>query len=120
MNYKDPQSNLHSIDSDDFEDLLPAGSVQITDAEAEALRSKPAPPTPLEQIRALEQKHDDDQRKITRISILELALDKACANPAMAGKTRAQVHELYSAASRGYRELFALEVECARLRKLIV
>lgn len=80
----------------------------------------PPPPTPLEQIRALEQKHDDDQRKITRISILELALDKACANPAMAGKTRAQVHDLYSAASRGYRELYALEVECARLRKLIV
>lgn len=77
-------------------------------------------PTPLEQIRALEQKHDDDQRKITRISILELALDKACANPVMAGETRAKVHELYSAMSRGYRELFALEVECARLRKLIV
>lgn len=80
----------------------------------------PPPPTPLAQIRALEQKHDDDQRKITRISILKLALDKMCADPAMAGKTRAQVHDLYSAASRGYRELFALEVECARLRKLIV
>lgn len=80
----------------------------------------PPPPTPLEQIRALEQKHEDDQRKITRISILELALDKMCANAAMVGKTRAQVHDAYCLLSRGYRELFALEVECARLRKLIV
>ena len=78
------------------------------------------PPTPLQQIRALEQAHDDDQRKLTRISILELALDKVCLHPSMAGKTRAQVHTLYHAASRGYRELFELEVQIAALRSLIV
>lgn len=77
-------------------------------------------PTPLEQIRALEQAHEGDQRKLTRISILELALDKSCANPSMAGKTRAEVHAAYYAISRGYRELFDLEQQCAALRKQIV
>jgi hypothetical protein len=42
--YKDPENNLHFLDSSDYEYMLPAGSVQITDAEAEALR--PQPPTP--------------------------------------------------------------------------
>ena len=35
--YKAPDNSLHFIDSA-FEFMLPAGSVQITDAEAEALR----------------------------------------------------------------------------------
>ena len=35
--YKAPDNSLHFIDSA-FESMLPAGSVQITDAEAEALR----------------------------------------------------------------------------------
>lgn len=34
MYYKDPENNLHSIESTDFAYLLPAGSVQITDEEA--------------------------------------------------------------------------------------
>ena len=37
MYYKAPDNSLHFIDSA-FESMLPAGSVQITDAEAEALR----------------------------------------------------------------------------------
>ena len=35
--YKAPDNSLHFIDSA-FESMLPAGSVQITDAQAEALR----------------------------------------------------------------------------------
>lgn len=35
--YKAPDNSLHFIDSA-FESMLPAGSVQITEAEAEALR----------------------------------------------------------------------------------
>jgi hypothetical protein len=40
MNYKAPDNSIHFLDSADYEYLLPAGSVQITDAEAEALRPK--------------------------------------------------------------------------------
>ena len=36
--YKAPDNSLHFLDDDSFVHLLPAGSVQITDAEAEALR----------------------------------------------------------------------------------
>jgi hypothetical protein len=37
MHYKAPDNSLHSLDSTEYEHLLPAGSVQITDAEAKAL-----------------------------------------------------------------------------------
>jgi hypothetical protein len=36
--YKAPDNSVHFLDSADYEYLLPAGSVQITDEEAEALR----------------------------------------------------------------------------------
>ena len=53
MNYKDPQNNLHALDSAEFEPLLPAGSVQITDDEAaEIAASKVIPPTYSELRRA--------------------------------------------------------------------
>jgi hypothetical protein len=42
MHYKSPDNSVHFLDSADYEYLLPAGSVQITDEEAEALRPKPA------------------------------------------------------------------------------
>jgi hypothetical protein len=38
MHYKAPDNSLHFLDDDSFAHLLPAGSVAITDAEAEALR----------------------------------------------------------------------------------
>jgi len=43
MNYKAPDNSLHFI-APEFAYLLPAGSLQITEEEAEALR--PASPTP--------------------------------------------------------------------------
>jgi len=39
--YKAPDNSVHFLDSYEHEYLLPAGSVQITDEEAEALRPKP-------------------------------------------------------------------------------
>ena len=46
MNYKDLQNNIHFIDSAEFEYLLPEGSVQITQEEADAITaSKIIPPT---------------------------------------------------------------------------
>lgn len=44
MNYKAPDNSLHVIEPE-FAHLLPAGSVPITDEEAEALRPKPPAPT---------------------------------------------------------------------------
>jgi hypothetical protein len=38
MNFKAPDNSLHFIDDDAYAHLLPEGSVQITDEEAEALR----------------------------------------------------------------------------------
>jgi len=40
--YKDPQNKLHWLDSSEYDYLLPAGCVQITDAEAESIRAAEA------------------------------------------------------------------------------
>lgn len=45
--YKDPDNGLHWIDSPEFEYILPPGSEQITDEEAEALRPVPMPEAPV-------------------------------------------------------------------------
>jgi len=39
-NYKSPDNSVHFLDDDSFAHLLPAGSVSISDTEAEALRPK--------------------------------------------------------------------------------
>lgn len=44
--YKDPQNNLHFIPEVRYAALLPAGSVEISDAEADALRVPPPAPVP--------------------------------------------------------------------------
>ncbi len=51
MNYKAPDNSLHFLDSAEFEHLLPAGSVPITDEEASAILAEKNAPTP-EQIEA--------------------------------------------------------------------
>jgi hypothetical protein len=43
--YRDQANKLHWLDSEEYESLLPAGSVQITDEEADALRVQPTEPT---------------------------------------------------------------------------
>jgi hypothetical protein len=43
MYYKAPDNSVHSLDSADYEHLLPSGSVQITDGEAATLRAANAP-----------------------------------------------------------------------------
>lgn len=49
--FKAPDSSLHWLDDDSFEYMLPAGSVKITDEEADAIRAEqvaeqPAPKEP--------------------------------------------------------------------------
>jgi hypothetical protein len=53
MYYKDTDNKLHWLDSSEFEHLLPTGSLQITDAEAESIQV-PDAPTVAQQILALE------------------------------------------------------------------
>jgi hypothetical protein len=45
--YKDQENKVHWLDSDEFANLLPVGSVEITDVEAEELRIPPAVSTTL-------------------------------------------------------------------------
>ena len=91
---------------------------ELTQAELDAIASQPAPqgPAPLEQIRALEAKYADDQAKLTRQSLLSLALDKACADPAASALTREQVHEVLMSADNGYKALYELEQQVEALR----
>lgn len=63
--YKAPDNSLHFLEVPDFEHLLPADSIQITDAEYKRL-SEPPPPT-LEQMEAqftaaIQQRLDDFAR----------------------------------------------------------
>jgi hypothetical protein len=60
MYYKAPNNSLHFLNSTDHEYLLPAGSVPITDEEAEALRPQPPAPT-YRELRAAEYPSFADQ-----------------------------------------------------------
>lgn len=54
MFYKAPDNSVHCV-APDFAHLLPAGSIAITEEEAEALRPKPDPKDAIRaQIKALE------------------------------------------------------------------
>ena len=54
MYYKSPNNSVHFLDFADYEHLLPVGSVQITDEEAEAIRAANAPVLTYAQKRAAE------------------------------------------------------------------
>ena len=118
--FKDSSNNTFSVESLDLAETLPEGVVEIELDEMLAIqetrRIPPSQPTPLEQIRALEATHADDQAKLTRQSLLAIALDKACATPAAAGLTRAQVHGDLMTKDNGYAALFNLEAQIAALR----
>jgi hypothetical protein len=58
--YKDTGNKLHWLDDAYYEYLLPAGSVQITDEEAESLRPQPPAPT-YRELRAAEYPPIGDQ-----------------------------------------------------------
>jgi len=119
MNYKAPDNSIHFLDDDSFVHLLPTGSIQITAEEADALRPTPTPPTPAEQIRALEAQYSDAQAKLTRQSLLTLALDKACTDPLAENLTRDQVHAFLLAGDNGYAALWNLEQQVEALRSQV-
>lgn len=58
--YKAPDNSVHFLDSSEHAYMLPAGSVQITDAQVEALRPQPPAPT-YKELRAAEYPSFADQ-----------------------------------------------------------
>jgi hypothetical protein len=69
MNYKAPDNSLHFIEPE-FAHLLPAGSVPITEAEAEALRPVPHPPTPQDLLNKLDADNTLTQRNLRETIML--------------------------------------------------
>ena len=69
MHYKDQSNALYFLDSAEFEHLLPAGCVQITDAEAEALKPVHIP-TVAEKLAALDAANALTQRNLRETVML--------------------------------------------------
>lgn len=69
MNYKAPDNSLHFIEPE-FAHLLPAGCVQITAEEAEALRPVPHPPTPQDLLNKLDADNTLTQRNLRETIML--------------------------------------------------
>ena len=53
-NYKDSNNTIHHLDSSEYEYLLPAGCVAITDAEADAISAANVVQPNYQQLRAAE------------------------------------------------------------------
>lgn len=70
QHYKTPDNQVHAIDSAEFEYLLPAGCVAITDTEAEALRPKPLAPTVPDVLAKLDQDNTLTQRNLRETILL--------------------------------------------------
>lgn len=81
-----------------------------------ALSQLHSEPSPLEKIRALEQQYADKQSRITRQSLLILALDKAMELPQAAGMTREEVHSILMVSDQGYSDIYNLEQQIELLR----
>jgi hypothetical protein len=76
----------------------------------------PTPPTAAEQIRALEAQYADAQARLSRQSLLVLALDRACNDPAAAGVPRGDVHAFLLTSDPGYAAMYSLEMQVQALR----
>ena len=80
-----------------------------------------APPLPaIDQIRKLEAQYADAQARVTRQSLLALALERAMQDPAAAGLSSAEVHAFLVTQDNGYAALYTLEQQVAALRAQIV
>jgi hypothetical protein len=69
MHYKAPDNSLHFIEPE-FAHLLPAGCVQITAEEAEALRPVPPPPTTQDLLNKLDADNTLTQRNLRETIML--------------------------------------------------
>jgi hypothetical protein len=130
MNYKAPDNSLHYIEPE-YAHFLPAGSMPITEQEAEALRiantPAPTPLSPLEQIRAIEAAKADDVAKVTRQVLLMQTVAIAMARPDAQALTDGMTPEQAQAAvtsllvdtDPGFKLMFELEQAIEPLRAQI-
>ena len=122
--------SLHEIDPE-FAHMLPTGSVEITEAEAQSIRianiPAPAQLSPLEQIRAIEAAKADDTAKVIRQTLLMAVVDKAMERPEVvamlqdypAEAVKAQVVSALVDTDPGFKLLYNLEQEIEPLRSLV-
>jgi hypothetical protein len=130
QHYKAPDNSLHFIDPE-YAHLLPAGAIQITEEEAEAIRiantPAPQPPSPLEQIRAIEAAKADEVAKVTRQALLMQTVAIAMTRPEVAEMlqtypaevVKAQVIDTLVATDPGFKLMWDLEQAIEPLRAQI-
>ncbi len=104
MNYKAPDNSLHFIEPE-FAHLLPAGCVQITAEEAEALRPVPPAPTAQDLLNKLDADNTLTQRNLREtIMLMNEAFKLVSSN------------SVDLSAIPGVAKVYAVEAEAAALR----
>ena len=104
MNYKAPDNSLHFIEPE-FAHLLPAGCIQITAEEAEALRPVPPAPTAQDLLNKLDADNTLTQRNLRETIMLMNEAFKLVSNNAV---------DLSNIP--GVAQVYAVEAEAAALR----
>ena len=105
MNYKSPDNSVHFLDDDSFAHMLPAGSVPITDEEAEALKPVPPPPTVAEQLATLDADNALTQRNLRETVMLMAEAFKQITNG-----------QVDLSAIPGVAKVYSVEQQAAELR----
>jgi hypothetical protein len=82
MHYKAPDNSVHFLDDDSFVNLLPAGSIAITEEEAEALKPVHTPSVQ-EQLAALDAANQLSQRNLREFILLTAEAVKLATNGAV-------------------------------------
>lgn len=89
--FKDSNNQLHWLDSVEHEHLLPAGSVQITDAEADAIRAAEQAKLPNPRIAAIKAELAAiDQKRIRPLAEGDTAFLKTLNDQAIALRAELQ------------------------------
>ena len=104
-NYKTPENKVHFLDSAVYEHLLPAGSVQITDEEAEALKPVPPEPTTQDLLAKL-----DAENALTQRNLRETVMLMAEAFKTLSGG------QLDLTTINGVAKVYSVEAEAEALR----
>lgn len=97
--FKDTSDGYYAAET---QALVPVGCVEIDESEFLSSQPEPQPPTPLEQIRALEAAKADDVAKITRQALLMQTVAIALATPEAAALTAGMTPEQAKAAVTAY------------------
>ena len=93
--YKAPDNSVHYLDDDNFINLLPAGSVAITDEEAEALKPVPTAPTAKDLLAKLDADNALTQRNLRETVMLMAEAFKVVSNNSVDLSTIPGVAKVY-------------------------